>query len=61
MSAPRCAKFSSTGDRAAGVVLKDGTALQARAVVANVNPQVLFQPLVPPERCRPRLAERMRP
>ena len=35
------------GDRATGVVLKDGTAVRARAVVANVNPQQLFQALVP--------------
>ena len=35
------------GDRAAGVVLKDGTALRAHAVIANVDPQMLFQALVP--------------
>jgi phytoene dehydrogenase-like protein len=35
--------------RAAGVVLKDGTPVRARAVVANVDPQQLFQTLVPPE------------
>ena len=34
-------------NRAAGVVLKDGTAVRARAVVANVNPKMLFQALVP--------------
>lgn len=33
--------------RAAGVVLKDGTALQSRAVVANTDPQQLFQALLP--------------
>ena len=33
--------------RAAGVVLADGTSVRARAVVANVNPQHLFQALVP--------------
>ena len=27
------------GDRAAGIVLKDGTAVRARAVIANINPQ----------------------
>ena len=27
------------GDRATGIVLKDGTAVRARAVIANVNPQ----------------------
>jgi phytoene dehydrogenase-like protein len=35
------------GGRAAGVVLGDGTPVRARAVVANVNPQHLFQALVP--------------
>src|SRR5215469_13580160 len=35
------------GDRATGIVLKDGTAVRARAVVANVNPQQLFQSLIP--------------
>jgi len=34
---------------AVGVVLKDGTPIRARVVVANVNPQHLFQNLVPPE------------
>ena len=34
-------------DRAAGVVLADGTPVRARAVIANVNPQYLFQALVP--------------
>ncbi len=34
-------------DRAAGVVLADGTAIEARAVVANVNPKYLFERLVP--------------
>src|SRR5215475_1615821 len=34
--------------RAVGVVLEDGTPIRARAVVANVNPQHLFQDLVPP-------------
>ncbi len=37
------------GGRAAGIVLDDGTALRARAVIANVNPQYLFQKLVPRE------------
>ena len=35
-------------DRAAGVVLHDGTVVRGRAVVANVNPQYLFQKLLPP-------------
>jgi phytoene dehydrogenase-like protein len=37
------------GGRAAGVVLKDGTAVRARAVIANVDPQQLFQALLPRE------------
>jgi phytoene dehydrogenase-like protein len=36
-------------NRAAGIVLKDGTAVKARAIVANVNPQMLFQALLPPD------------
>jgi phytoene dehydrogenase-like protein len=35
------------GDRATGIVLKDGTAVRARAVIANVDPQQLFQALTP--------------
>ena len=35
--------------RAAGVVLEDGTPVRARAVIANVDPQRLFQTLVPRE------------
>jgi phytoene dehydrogenase-like protein len=35
--------------RAAGVVLEDGTAARAGVIVANVNPQNLFQALVPRE------------
>jgi phytoene dehydrogenase-like protein len=33
--------------RAAGIVLADGTAVRARVVIANVDPQSLFQVLVP--------------
>jgi phytoene dehydrogenase-like protein len=47
-------------DRAAGVVLADGTVVRARAVVANVNPRDLFQKLVPPEAVPPAMAARMR-
>jgi phytoene dehydrogenase-like protein len=46
-------------DRAAGVVLADGTALRARAVIANVDPQRLFQQLVPREAVPRAVAERM--
>jgi phytoene dehydrogenase-like protein len=45
--------------RATGVVLDDGTALRARAVVANVNPQLLFQTLVPREAVPRAMAARM--
>jgi phytoene dehydrogenase-like protein len=34
-------------DRTVGVVLKDGTSVRARAVIANVNPQYLFESLLP--------------
>jgi phytoene dehydrogenase-like protein len=45
---------------AAGVVLADGTTVRARAVVANVNPQHLFQALVPAETVPRAMAERMK-
>src|SRR5580658_8696519 len=47
-------------DRAAGVVLEDGTAIRARAVIANVNPQHLFQTLVPPQAVPGATAARMK-
>ena len=47
-------------NRAAGVVLKDGTAVRARAVVANVNPQMLFQVLVPREAVPAATVQRMK-
>ena len=34
-------------DRAAGVVLEDGTPVRARAVIVNVDPRTLFRDLVP--------------
>jgi phytoene dehydrogenase-like protein len=46
--------------RATGVVLEDGTAVRARTVVANVNPQHLFQSLVPPEAVPSMMAKRMK-
>ena len=46
--------------RAAGVVLADGTTVRARAVVANVNPQHLFQALLPAETVPRPMAERMK-
>ena len=48
------------GKRAAGVVLKDGTAVRARAVIANVNPQMLFQALVPQDAVPAATAKRMK-
>jgi phytoene dehydrogenase-like protein len=35
--------------RAAGIVLENGTAVRARTIVANVDPQSLFQSLLPSE------------
>jgi hypothetical protein len=46
--------------RAAGVVLEDGTPLRARAVIANVDPQQLFQELLPREVVPSAVAERMK-
>jgi len=48
------------GDRATGIVLRDGTAIRARAVVANVNPQQLFQTLVPLDAVPHAVAARMK-
>jgi phytoene dehydrogenase-like protein len=45
--------------RASGVVLEDGTPVRARAVIANVNPQFLFQRLVPREAVPAAMAARM--
>jgi phytoene dehydrogenase-like protein len=45
--------------RAAGTVLEDGTALRARAVIANVNPRYLLQVLVPREAVARPVAARM--
>jgi phytoene dehydrogenase-like protein len=46
--------------RAAGVVLAGGTALRARAVVANVNPQHLFLTLMPRDAVPAPMAARMK-
>jgi len=46
--------------RATGIVLEDGTPVHARAVIANVNPQHLFQALVPAEAVPPAVAQRMK-
>jgi phytoene dehydrogenase-like protein len=46
--------------RAAGVVLEDGTPVRARAVIANIDPQHLFQGLVPREAVPSAMAARMK-
>ena len=46
--------------RATGVVLEDGTPVRARAVIANVDPQQLFQALVPPAAVPAAMAARMK-
>jgi len=46
--------------RAAGVVLEDGRPVRARAVAANVDPQQLFQALLPHEVVPPTVAARMK-
>ena len=49
------------GSRAGGVVLDDGTAVRARAVIANVNPQILFADVwCRAKRCRHAMAARMK-
>jgi phytoene dehydrogenase-like protein len=48
------------GGRALGVVLQDGTLVRARAVIANVNPQYLFQQLLPSASVPPAVAAHMR-
>ena len=45
---------------AAGVILNDGTPFRARAVVAGVDPQQLFQELLPREVVPSAVAERMK-
>jgi phytoene dehydrogenase-like protein len=46
-------------DRAAGVVLADGSSIRARAVIANVNPKFLFEQLVPKQAVAGYVAARM--
>jgi phytoene dehydrogenase-like protein len=47
-------------DRTVGVVLQDGTSVRGRAVIANVNPQYLFQNLLPPEAVSQAVTARMK-
>jgi phytoene dehydrogenase-like protein len=46
--------------RATGIVLDDGTPVRARAVIANVDPQRLFQILLPREAVPSAMAARMK-
>lgn len=46
--------------RARGVVLADGTRINARAVIANVNPKFLFETLVPRDAVPTWVGDRMR-
>ncbi len=46
--------------RATGIVLEDGTPIRARAVIANVNPQYLFQTLSPRGAVPRAMLERMK-
>jgi phytoene dehydrogenase-like protein len=46
--------------RAVGVVLEDGRPVRARAIAANVDPQQLFQALLPQEVVPPTVAARMK-
>jgi phytoene dehydrogenase-like protein len=54
------AEITVERDRAVGVVLKDGISVRARAVIANVNPQYLFQRLLPREAVPHAVAARMK-
>ena len=47
-------------DRTVGVVLQDGASVRARAVIANVNPQYLFQSLLPREAVPQAVGARMK-
>ncbi len=47
-------------DRAVGVLLDDGTSIRSRVVVANVDPQRLFQTLLPREAVPAAMARRMK-
>jgi phytoene dehydrogenase-like protein len=48
VSAP-VARVVVEGDRAVGVELEGGEVLRARRVIANVNPKLLYEKLMPPE------------
>ena len=47
-------------DRAAGVVLTDGTAVRARTVIANVDPRTLLRDLVPAQAVPGRVKSHMK-
>jgi phytoene dehydrogenase-like protein len=59
VDAPVAEVIVETG-RANGVVLEDGRALRARAVVANVNPKLLYTQLVPDSALPGPFLDRMR-
>jgi phytoene dehydrogenase-like protein len=48
------------GGRAIGVVLEDGGLVRGRAIISNVDPQHLFQTLVPREAVPPTVVARMK-
>ncbi len=48
------------GERAGGVVLADGTSVRARAVAANIHPQLLYGKLIPEGALPADFAERIR-
>ena len=52
-------RISIAGGRARGVVLEDGSDLEARVVVANVGPKVLYESLVEPEHLSEPFRERI--
>ncbi len=53
-------QFIVENERAIGVVLKDGSAVRAQAVIANVDPQQLFQVLVPKDAVPRAVSARMK-
>jgi len=53
-------EIAIAGGRATGVVLEDGTGIQAKTVVSNLNPKLLFGKLVAPEHLPESFQDRMR-
>jgi phytoene dehydrogenase-like protein len=48
----RVARIEANGGAATGVMLASGRRLEAKTVIANVHPQIVFRDLVPPEPSR---------